>query len=247
MSFLRKIFLIFVILSAIFAGFIIKPCYSEIKIPQPVGYVNDFAGIISETDVKKLNGLLYELKYKTGAEIAVVTLKSLEGYPIEEVSLKIGRDWKVGQIGKKNGVVILVVPADRKMRIEVVYALESVITDAKAGRIRDNYMIPYFKSGNYSDGIIYGTSAVISEIAKGYGVEISGNYNPPVRNTDNPPSPFAVFLIIFLIIAFSRRGFVFLPLYGGSFASSGGFGGGSSFGGFGGGGDFGGGGASGDW
>lgn len=214
------------------------------------GFVADEAHVLSVQQVAKLNSLLKELQNKTTADIAVVTLKSLEGRPIEDVGIEIGRKYKVGKKGLDNGVVVLVAPTDRQMRIEVGYGLEGVITDGKAGRIRDTFMIPRFKENNYSQGIIDGTQAVALIIASDKGVGLSNIDEEIVnRNYYNPDiagnSLFFLFwfTFVFAIIAISAntRG-------GGS------SGGGSSFGGssgggssFGGGGGFGGGGSSGRW
>lgn len=229
----------------------IENSFAAYKAPKPVGYVNDFAYVLSDDSTAKLNGIIKELQSKTGAEVVVVTLKSLDGYPIEDVGLAIGRQWKVGQKGKNNGVIILTAINDRKLRIEVGYGLEPYLTDAHAGRIRDEYMIPYFRKGDYQSGIIYGTSAVVSAIAKGYGVTISGNYQLPA--TQDEPDGFSIiifFVFVFLFIRYPSfmTGFLIGNMSSGRYyTGGGGFGGGSGFGGFGGSGGFGGGGASGGW
>lgn len=228
----------------------IQPAFAKYKVPKYRGYVNDYAGIITSTEENKLNALILDLKSKTGAEIAVVTLNSLDGYPVEDVALAIGRTWGVGQKDKNTGAVILVAPNDRKMRIEIGYGLEGYITDAHAGRIRDEYMLPYFKQGQYEKGTVYGTLAVINVLSNAYGVEISGNYSlpAPVRQEPDPIDNIITFIFIIIVISQffgGRRGMLFIP-YGGFGGSRGFSGGGGGFGGFGGGG-FGGGGASGGW
>ena len=229
---------------------------SELKIPAAVGYVNDFAGIISAENKNNLNFYLKELDKKTGAEIAVVTVASLKDNAIEDVSLEIGRKWGVGKKGKDNGVVILVATGDKKMRIEVGYGLEGIIPDGKSGRIRDDYMIPFFKQGDMEKGIVNGTMAVASVIAKSYRVEMPADFNSSVADLasssstsqtssgkSSPPDIliFLIFIILFIILP--RRGLFIggYTNYGGGFGgSSGGF---SGFGG----GSFGGGGSSGSW
>ena len=145
---------------------------SEINLPKPEGYVNDFANVINDADKEKIEFATRELNAKTGVNVVVVTVKSLEGRPIEDYSLEIGRQWKLGQKGKNNGIVILVAPNDKKMRIETGYGIEGYITDGDAGRIRDDYMVPYFKNGDFSTGIKYGTIATASILAKNYGVKL---------------------------------------------------------------------------
>jgi len=223
---------------------------SELKIPDAVGYVNDFAGVISPENINNLNFYLKELDNKTGAEIAVVTLASLQGNSVEDVALDIGRVWGVGKKEKDNGIVILVATGDKKMRIEIGYGLEGVIPDGKAGRIRDDYMIPFFKQGNMEQGIIKGTVAVASVIATAYQVKMPMELNSSIVNSsfskadskkESIPNIFIIFIAV--IIFLLRRGF----FIGGYTDYGSGFGGGSgSFGGFGGG-SFGGGGSSGGW
>lgn len=228
---------------------------SMLKIPAATGYVNDFAGVISSANKSTLDSYLKELDKKTGAEVAVVTLPSLKGNSIEDVALDIGRKWGVGKKGKDNGIVILVATGDKKMRIEVGYGLEGVINDGKAGRIRDDYMIPFFRQGDMEKGIINGTIAAASEIAKSYNVEMPAEFNSSVSELSAYSSSqsqtgkssgsdifiFIIFIIIIMLLP--RRGFFvggytnFGEGFGGSSGGFGGFGGGS----------FGGGGASGGW
>ncbi|HSA07690.1 MAG TPA: TPM domain-containing protein [Candidatus Gastranaerophilales bacterium] len=236
----------------IFVFILVTPVFAGFKIPQAVGYVNDFANVIADTEEAKLNSIILELKQKTQAEVVVVTLGSLEGYPVEDVSLEIGRQWKVGQKGKDNGVIILVAPNDREMRIETGYGVEGAIPDAKAGRIRDEYMIPNFKTGNYGMGILLGAAAIVDAIAVDSGVTISGNYNYQsyrannVNRSSTQSNPLFNFFFIAIFLFFAIK-YPRLTLF--LLLSSGRGGGGHSggFGGFSGGGGFGGGGASGRW
>src|SRR5699024_2796637 len=114
----------------------------------------------------------YDLQTKTGADIAVATVKSLDGRPVESVAIQIGRDFKVGSKDKNEGAVVLVAPNDRKVRIEVGYGLEGIINDAKAGRIIDEEMLPYFKNGDYTSGIVRGTYVLAEDIAAANGVTL---------------------------------------------------------------------------
>lgn len=252
---------LFLLITVISLIFICNKVFAESKleIPKPVGYVNDFAGVISTENKDNLNSYLKELDKKTSAEVAVVTLTSLKGNSIEDVSLGIGRNWGIGKKGKNNGVLVLVAINDKKMRIEVGYGLEGAIPDGKAGRIRNNYMIPAFRQGNYEKGIVNGTLAIASEIAKEYKVEMPDKFNSSVAELPVPSesgqrrssgSGSFLFLIIVILLIF-RRISPLSALFLGGYSNYGeGFGGGGSsggdFGGFGGG-DFGGGGASGGW
>src|SRR5574344_194540 len=188
----------FKIVFFIFAFFVIINCaYAEYVPPKPVGYVNDFADVISPKNKGIMQGYIKDLQEKTGAEVTVVTLKSLEGYPIEDVGLAIGRAWGVGQKGKNNGIVVLVAPNDHKLRIEIGYGLEGIITDSMAGRIRDNYMIPYFRNNDYNKGITAGTLEIIKEVANGYNIDL-GVVNPYPAQNDSSSDDFDFLCILFL-------------------------------------------------
>ncbi len=206
------------------------------------GFIADNAGVISSSNETVLNQVLLELQSKTKADIAVVTLNSLHNEAIEDVALEIGRRYKLGDKKLNNGAVILVVPNDRKARIETGYGLEGIINDAKAGRILDNYMIPYFRDGNYEKGIIQGTLAVAYEIAEAYGVQLSFEKPSAQKSDDADILIIIMFIIIFMIIS-NRNGPGGMIFFGGPR----GFGGGGGGIRFGGGGGFGGGGASRGW
>ena len=117
------------------------------------GFVSDNARVLSDVVVHQINSYLYDLQQKTGTDIVVVTLKTLDGKGVEETALSIGRDYGLGKTGENNGAVVLVVPPERVMRIEIGYGLEGAINDAKAGRIRDDYMLPYLREVDYQSGI----------------------------------------------------------------------------------------------
>ncbi|MFW5795231.1 MAG: TPM domain-containing protein [Bacillota bacterium] len=254
---LKKFIINFFLLTILFSS----SAAAKIEIPQPVGYINDFSNVISSQNKQKMNTVILELKQKTGIEIAIVTMDSLKERPIEDIALSIAREWGIGQKDKSNGLLILVAPNERKMRIEIGYGLEGIITDAAAGRIRDNHMLPYFQNNDYDTGITFGTIAVIQHIVKNKNIELTAlstsletnkqKYTTNAHKSQKPANPLStlIFFIIFMFFAIKYpRATLFLILmlssrgrsYGG-----GGFGG-SGFGGFGGGG-FGGGGASGRW
>lgn len=146
-------------------------------------YVQDYAGVISGDAEGRIHNLGAQLRAKTKAHVTVVTVKSLDGSPVEEYALTLLRQWGVGDKTLNNGVVILVAVADRQSRIEVGYGLEGAIPDAKAGRIQDEYMIPYFQKGDYEQGILSGYQAVAAEVAKEYNVELRTDAKPvrPVK------------------------------------------------------------------
>jgi uncharacterized protein len=246
----------------------------EVTIPPSQGFVSDFAGVIDQATRQQLTNLIRELQEKTSAEIAVVTVETTQPLTVFDYALKIAETWKPGAKGKDNGVVFLVATKDRKVRIATGYGVEGILPDGKIGAIQDADIVPYFKRGNYSQGILAGTQALAREIAKEYGVSLTGLPSLRGRSHDAEPVNLPTLLIILFIILVifpivsgrggsqyfrqsRRRGRYDGGGYGGGGFGGGGFGGsGGGFGGFGGGGrdfdgfgggSFGGGGAERDW
>ncbi|MFC1577345.1 TPM domain-containing protein [Candidatus Omnitrophota bacterium] len=235
-----------------------SPWYPE----RPQGYVNDYARALDAKDGSAISSLAYELDEKTGAQLAVVTVNSTKPETIEGYAVTLFERWGIGRKGKDSGVLLLIAVQDRKLRIEPGYGLEGALPDAVCDRIIRDTIVPYFKSGRYSEGILRGSAAIVSVIANEYKVEISGS--AALRTPAAPPKKtplqsilhFLFTLVIFIIFLQLRMGLFGLLLlgsgrrrggywYGGGVGgSSGGFGGG--FGGFGGG-FSGGGGSSGGW
>jgi uncharacterized protein len=223
---------------------------------KPSGYVNDFAGIMDEASKQKTEALITQLQSATGAEIAVVTVKSLEGGNLEDFSNELFTKWGIGKKGKDNGVLIFVAYEDRRVRIETGYGIEGIINDAMAGRIISDNMAPNFRQNDYGGGIYAGTFAVASAIAAEQGVSL-GNVSAPApveqsqygyrHKMSKGEMIFVFILLIFMIPIVIRNPWLLLFFLGGGGGrnSGGGFGSGG-FGGFGGG-MSGGGGASGGW
>ena len=142
---------------------------------RPRNYVSDLAGIIDDSVEAGLNRYLRELEQKTTAQIAVLTVTSLDGDSIFDLSLDIAHNrWKIGQKGKDNGALLLVALNDRKYRFQIGYGLEGILPDSLTGSIGRQYLVPNFKKGDYSTGIAGATLAMINIVAKDAGVEITG-------------------------------------------------------------------------
>ncbi len=258
-SFLKAIFFIFLL----FIFSVYSAAFAEIAIPNtPYNHVVDLAGIINDDVEAKMNGYLLELEQKTTAQFVVLTIKDLEGGSIDELSINIAHNkWKLGQKGKDNGVLLLVAFQDRKYRFEVGYGLEGILPDSLAGSIGREYLVPYFKQGDYSTGIFAGAVAVSNIIASDAGVEITGMPQIGVRGMGQgvrgkKPTLFSgilgILFFIGLIYMFIKHPRLLLLLLMANMMGGGrrGWSGGSGFGGGGGsfgGGGFGGGGASGSW
>jgi len=150
-------------------------------------YVNDYAGVMSESTKQLIMQNSTVLQQKTGAQIVVVIVKSLEGNVLEEYSLNILRSWGIGDKKLNNGVLILLSVNDKKSRIEVGYGLEGCLPDGKTGRIQDEYMLPYFKVSKYDEGIKNGYLAVLKEVAAEYSLDKSLlEQTAPQKKSNNP-------------------------------------------------------------
>jgi uncharacterized protein len=121
--------------------------------PKPNGYINDFADILDTNVEQELNTLVHDIESKTTAEIAVATVTSLNGMSVEEYANKMFKEWGIGKKGLDNGILVLIAPNERKMRIEVGYGLEPILPDGLAGEILRTQMTPRFKSNDYAGGI----------------------------------------------------------------------------------------------
>ena len=222
--------------------------------PKPTAaagiYVQDYAQVLSAEDKRRLLSIGQELDDKTTAQLAVVTVKTLDGQPIEDYALSILREWGIGSKEKNNGALIVVAVQNRRSRIEVGYGLEGLLSDGLTGRIQDQAMIPYFRKGNYAAGIVNGYAVTASLIAKDAGVQLtsinSEQIAVPAKTTNNTDQEYPFWLklligagiVLLLIIDNLFLGgvltqmlfFMFLRGRGGG-GGRGGFGGGSGGGG----------------
>ncbi len=256
-----------VLTATLLAALFLLPTFSaraQMPAEKPKAYVSDFAGVISPAARERLESLSTELDQKAHAQLAVVTVNSLEGRPVEDFTIDLATKWGIGTKAKKagdqaadRGVLLFLAVQDRRDRIEVGYGLEPIIPDGRAGGILRS-MTPYLRNGDYDSAMLLGAGSIASIIAQDAGVSLSGALPVPGRQSESDGSPISLAKIIIILlflgpfILFSllrgSRGFWFGGPYigggGGGGWSSGGGGGG--FGGFGGG-SFGGGGASGSW
>jgi uncharacterized protein len=234
-----------------------------IDVPPLRGRVNDYAGVMSQDQVRSLESQLARFEQETGHQVAVLTIPTLDGEDIEGFSIRVAENWKIGKKGFDNGVILVVAVKDRRLRLEVGYGLEGVLPDAIAKRITSDYIVPRFRSQDYAGGIIAGIDAVLKVIKKEPLPESTrkkgGNQGSDLNFFTMLAVSFAVLgLMAFASITNRRRNNIWAtrgrhypPVYwGGGGFGGGGFsgGGGSDSGGFsGGGGSFGGGGASDSW
>src|SRR5580658_6424020 len=262
-----------VLLAWLGAWFVASGALAEQGIPQtkPAGYVNDFAGVLSQSAREQLTALCAEVDQKARAQIAIVTVKSLGGKPVEDYAIDLATKWGVGPKQSDRGVLILVATEDHKYWTTVGYGLEPILPDGKVGGF-GREAIPYLRDGNYDAALLLITRRMADVIAQDRGVTLSGSAPPsprPVYRKKQENGPGTVAIILFLILIFLFISSVFRrgggrrgggggwwvgPMIGGMMGGGGGFGGGGfgggggggGFGGFGGG-SFGGGGAGGSW
>ena len=228
---------------------------AKIDFPLLTGRVVDGAGLLDARAVQLLTAELQDQEQKTGQQVVVATLKSLQGQAIEDYGYQLGRAWGIGQKDKDTGVILLVAPSEHKVRIEVGYGMEGTLTDAKASDIINEVILPRFKAGQMQQGVLDGASAILSVLNAG-DAAASAN-TAQVQSTPDPltyahaaPSPhisgLGLLLLLVIVIMLMRGGVWWLPFLGAqSWGGGGGSSGGSLF--SGGGGSFGGGGASGSW
>jgi uncharacterized protein len=226
----------------------------ELKLPDLNRPVIDLAGLLTASQVQDLGNNIRELHEGGGPQVGIFIADELQGFAVEDFSIRLAEKWQLGKAKNDNGLIILVAVKERKMRIEVGGGIEGDVTDLEASRWIQNILTPSFRSQNYAGGL----KTVLFEVAKKFDITLSGKpLARRVRRSGRELSPISslvivvLFFVIFPLINRMRGGSRgFSGGYGGGGWSSGGgsswsSGGGSSWGG--GGGGFSGGGASGDW
>lgn len=229
---------------------------------KPTGYVNDFAHVLSPAATTQINDLARQVDEKAHAQIALVTINTLDGRDIESYAVDLFKQWGVGKKGTDRGVLILYAIQDRKARIEVGYGLEPILPDGKVGGFQRE-AIPQMRAGDYNGALLLVTRRVADVIAQDAGVQLTGAQPPaPAVRTEEPDQGWSLgkLILVIIIIAIGLftpfgRSLLWLFLFqsigsgrgrGGFGGFGGGGGGGGGFGGFGGG-SSGGGGASSSW
>ncbi len=236
--------------------------------PKLTDRVVDQANILPPQTRAELTKKLETLETQTSRQLVVVTVSSLQGLDIADYGYQLGRAWGIGEKRRDTGVLLIVAPSERRVRIEVGYGLESVLTDALSSVILEEKVLPKFRAGDPADGVTAGTDALIEQLSLPVDqakARVATVQSPPTRSAS--PFPLALIGLVVLWVVFGLIGSVggrrghrgdmwllpFMLLAGGGGhgrrgGSMGGMSGGMGGGGFsGGGGSFGGGGASGGW
>jgi uncharacterized protein len=258
-----RLFAINGVLWAIAALVLATVAFAAFSFPALTGRVVDQANILPAATRSAIETKLAALEDKSGIQLVVATVSSLQGSDIETFSVELARAWKLGEAKKNNGLLLLVAPNERKVRIEVGYGLEGTMTDALSSVIIQSAIIPKFRSGDYAGGVSAGVDAIIDALTVDSG-EWQARSKVRVEQQQSlfdqllPFIILALFLFVFISMVRNARGqsgrwvrrggqTIFIPSSGG-WSGGGGSGSDWSGGGFsGGGGSFGGGGASGSW
>jgi len=177
---------------------------------RPQGYVNDFAGVLSAHAKDKLTALCAEVDQKAKAQIAVVTVSSLEGEPIEQFSIDLATAWGIGPKQKDRGVLILLAPNDRKYRIEVGYGLEPILPDGKVGGF-GREAVPFLRQNDYSGAVLLMTERVASVIADDQKITLDALSGIPAPEPESENFPG---LLGNLVWIFFFAVFIFFPVLG---------------------------------
>jgi uncharacterized protein len=237
-------------------------------LPAPTNYVNDFAGVLSPQTLASLNALCAQVDRQAHAQIAVVTVKSLDGEPIENFATALEDKWKVGKKGTDRGLLLIFAINDRKYRVEVGYGLEGILPDGRVGDI-GRQMVPYLQQNDYDGAITLAVRQIAGVIAADAGVTLNTGPRPayapapqarPLTLGEVVVLGLVLLAVIFFLARFGGSGLLgfLIGMFmggggGGGWGGRGGGGGwgggggdGGGFGGFGGG-SSGGGGASGSW
>jgi uncharacterized protein len=230
------------------------PAWAAPTFPALSGRVVDDAHILNGETVDDVSQKLAALEAKTSRQLVVVTLSSLQGYEISDYGYQLGRAWGIGQAKLNNGVLLIVAPNEHKVRIEVGYGLEPILTDALSSVIIQSAVVPKFRTGDFNAGVEAGVDALVQQLSLDTSTaEARAAAAAQAQRNDGGGQPGGIStLLIFLFIGFAIfrvfGGWGFLPfLFMGGPRGGGGFGGGGWSGGGGGGGGFGGGGSSGSW
>jgi uncharacterized protein len=251
------------VVSGLLAGVAAGVSAAETLPPPPTAYFNDYAGLVSAADARRLDAKLRAFADETSTQVVVVVFKELPSPSLEDFTIRTAESWRVGRKDWDNGAVLFVFVDDRKMRIETGYGLEGALPDQLAGRILDEQVRPLFRTGDWAGGLEAAIDGIIAATR--------GEYKAPPRKNEGVPVVAILIIVLFVVLflwlasqgsrnvyvgrTYGRQGWRRDRGYWGDGSSWGGGGwsgggGGSSggVGGFsGGGGSFGGGGASSSW
>ncbi|MGB9867664.1 MAG: TPM domain-containing protein [Bacillota bacterium] len=167
------------------------------QLPDPVGFVNDFASLLSPFEAAHLEKLIREGELSTGAEVAVAIVNTVGNYSPKEYAVALFEKWGIGKKGADNGLLILLVMDQRRLEIEIGYGLEHIITDSTAGRIRDLYLVPKFRENKYAEGLELAVTEIYSLIRQS---QQGGLQPPPQPETQSVPWQMLMLVLLFIAV-----------------------------------------------
>jgi len=170
-----------------------------LEVPPLRGRVNDYANMIPAGAESRIDAVAAQLESSDSTQIVVLTVPSLEGEDLEDFSIRVAETWGIGQEENDNGVLLLVAQSERRIRIEVGYGLEGVFTDLQAGRIIDNEISPYFKAGQFGEGLVRGTEAIADTVRGEYEAGEQTAAKPRISSRAGLVPFFILFMIISVI------------------------------------------------
>src|SRR5207248_3520345 len=175
-------------------------CAEPVSQLHPTDYVNDFAHVLDQTTIAQLDNICRQIDEKAHAQIAVVTINSLDGSDIESYAVDLFKKWGIGSKATDRGVLILLAVKDRRYRIEVGYGLEPILPDGKVGGF-GREAVPYLRNNDYDGALLLLTSRVAQVIAQDAGVPLTGDTTPaPVATSPNSPSVGTILLLVIVAI-----------------------------------------------
>jgi uncharacterized protein len=192
------------LISAAVLLLIVGSTAAALDVPKLRGRVNDYANMIPQDAESRIDSISRDLESSDSTQLVVLTIPSLEGEDLEGFSIRVAEQWGIGQEEHDNGVILLVAQAERRIRIEVGYGLEGVLTDLQAGRIIDYEISPYFKAGQFGQGLVRGSEAIAAAVRGEYQATEQTVTKPKVRSRVSLV-PFFIILMVVSVLGSRRR------------------------------------------
>ena len=209
---------------------------------KPTGYVNDFAHVLDPATASQIADICRQIDEKAHAQIALVTINSIDGSDVESYAVELFKQWGIGSKATNRGVLILYAIRDHRARIEVGYGLEPILPDGKVGSFQRE-AIPIIRTGDYNQALLLVTTRVAEVIAADAGIQLTNSQpRAPTERYERPDRGISlggiilIIVVILIVLVTPLRTLLFAMLFSSIFGGGGGYGGGGGFGGFGGGG-----------
>lgn len=182
----------------VFSVLLLMGC-EEIQYPDATGYVNDYDNIMSSQGKNDLESLLTQLDEKTGIQIAIAVLETINGADSRDYTTRLFEKW---QVGSKNdeGVLIVLVTGENSIEVEVGYGLEHVLTDARVGNMLDTYFLPHFRANDLEQGLVHGVNAIVAHLAEYKELEIDTDYRTIPQDGYGSDTDVPGYLIFILVV-----------------------------------------------